>query len=225
MTGTGPGPTAPFRIRTVGLTACLVEVPTSAQVAPLYRYLTAAHRRGDLPGVVDLVPGARTVLLDGLPAGPGRAALAHLLADRAPEDTTDAAAAADAAETRLVTVPVRYDGPDLAEVARLSGLDVNEVITLHTWAPMTVDFCGFAPGFAYIGGLPEPLRLPRLDTPRTAVPAGSVAIAEGYTGIYPRRSPGGWRILGHTTIELWNTDWPQPALLSPGTRVQLVAIP
>ena len=207
-------------IHPVGLFACLVEVADPAWLSPLHRQLATAQRRGELPGVVDLVPGARTVLLDGLPAQTGPALLARLLAGWTPEET-----AAEAAGTGTVEVPVRYDGPDLAEVARVIGTSPDGVVALHTGALMTVDFCGFAPGFAYLSGLPERLRVPRLPVPRTAVPAGAVAVAESYTGIYPRSSPGGWRILGHTDVPLWDVDRPEPALLTPGTRVRLVAVP
>ena len=206
-------------IHPVGLSACLVEVADPAWLPPLHRHLAVAHRQGELPDVVDLVPGARTVLLDGLPADTGPALLTRLLAGWTPADTATSVAGAE-----TIDVPVRYDGPDLTEVARLVGIGTDEVVSLHTGTLMTVDFCGFAPGFAYLSGLPEQLRVSRLPAPRTAVPAGAVAIAESYTGIYPRSSPGGWRILGHTDLPLWDADRPEPALLTPGTRVRLVAV-
>jgi KipI family sensor histidine kinase inhibitor len=210
--------TGELRIRPVGRSACLLEVPP-AWVGGLADYLRDHHQRGALPGVVDVVPGAATVLLDGA----GTAALTPVLERLLADWSGDAHGSAGAAE--LVEIPVTYDGPDLADVARQAGCGEADVVALHTRAPMTVAFCGFAPGFAYIAGLPVPLRLPRLPTPREAVPAGSVAIAEEYTGIYPRTSPGGWRILGRTTADLWNLDRDPPALLSPGTRVRFVPVP
>jgi KipI family sensor histidine kinase inhibitor len=210
--------TAEVRVRPAGLSACLLDVPPSA-VGGLAEYLRGCHDRGMLAGVVDVVPGASTVLLDGAGAADLAPVLGPLLAGwfgGAPDSTRPA---------ELVEIPVTYDGPDLADVARQAGLSEADVVALHTRAPMTVAFCGFAPGFAYIADLPVPLRMPRLATPRTAVPAGSVAVAEEYTGIYPRTSPGGWRILGHTAAELWNLDREPPALLSPGTRVQFFVAP
>lgn len=207
-----------LRIRPVGRSACLLEVPP-AWVGALADHLRDCHQRGALPGVVDVVPGAATVLLDGA----GTAALTPVLEPLLAAWSGDAHGSAGA--TELVEIPVTYDGPDLADVARQAGCGAADVVALHTREPMTVAFCGFAPGFAYIAGLPVPLRMPRLSNPREAVPAGSVAIAEEYTGIYPRTSPGGWRILGHTTAELWNLDRDPPALLSPGTRVRFVAVP
>jgi KipI family sensor histidine kinase inhibitor len=208
-----------FRMRPVGVSAYLVEAPAAELVPSLHRHLAAGRRSGDLPGVVDLVPGAQTVLIDAKPGELDPAALMRFLSAWA----DDGAAAETPA--RAVELPVSYDGPDLAEVAQLTGLSAEAVVALHTGTEMTVAFCGFAPGFAYIGGLPEILRLPRLAVPRPAVPAGAVAIAEAYTGIYPRPSPGGWRILGRTPVELWNIDWETPALLTPGTRVRFTAAP
>ncbi|HWG98218.1 MAG TPA: allophanate hydrolase subunit 1, partial [Pilimelia sp.] len=223
--GGAPGPEAHaaappgVRLRRVGLAGWLVEVPADASPAALHSFLVARRAAGELPGVVDLVPGARTVLVDARPPGPARSALAALLA------RWDPARGADGPPPRSVTVPVRYDGADLADVARLTGLTEREVVALHSGADATVAFCGFAPGFAYLAGLPAALRVPRLATPRAAVPAGAVAVAEEYTGIYPRPSPGGWRILGRTAVRLWDPRRAEPALLTPGTRVRFVPEP
>jgi KipI family sensor histidine kinase inhibitor len=119
-----------------------------------------------------------------------------------------------------VEIPVTYDGPDLAEVARLTGLPADEVVRRHAAAEYVVAFSGFAPGFGYLTGLPAELRVPRRDSPRTAVPAGSVAVAGEFTGVYPRRSPGGWQLLGRTDAVLWDPERDPPALLVPGTRVR-----
>lgn len=212
MTADPPRGQSDLLLRPAGRSACLIEVPAGSAAA-LAEHLRASH----LPGVVDVVPGARTVLLDGSALDRLLPALRPVLASwQRPGPGATAPA-------EVVEIPVIYDGPDLAEVARECGLDEATVIGLHTRAPMRVAFCGFAPGFAYIDELPAVLRLPRLSTPRTSVPAGSVAIAEQYTGVYPQPSPGGWRLLGRTTAELWNLDRPQPALLRPGLHVRFTS--
>lgn len=124
----------------------------------------------------------------------------------------------------LVTIDVTYDGPDLADVAQACALTADQVVQLHTAAEFVVAFCGFAPGFAYLAGLPAKLALPRRDTPRTAVPAGSVAIAAKYSAVYPHRSPGGWHLLGSTGTTLFDPDATRPALLTPGTRVRFRSV-
>jgi len=126
-------------------------------------------------------------------------------------------------EGRVITIPVRYDGPDLEEAARSLGLSADELVRRHTAQPWRVLMIGFAPGFPYIGPLPPALSLPRRATPRPAVPAGSVAIAAGFTGIYPARLPGGWHLIGQTDVVLFDPQRIPPALLSAGDRVQFVA--
>ena len=122
----------------------------------------------------------------------------------------------------LVEIPVRYDGPDLGEVAGLTGLSQSEVVRRHSACTYQVAFTGFAPGFAYLVGGDPALDVPRRDTPRTVVPAGSLAIAGGFTGIYPKDSPGGWRLIGSTPLEMFDLDRTPAALLQPGFRVRLV---
>ena len=123
---------------------------------------------------------------------------------------------------RHIEIPVTYDGMDLAEVAKFTGLSQARIVELHASAEFTVAFCGFAPGFAYLTGLPAELHVPRLATPRTSVPAGSVAIAAEFAGVYPRTSPGGWRILGTTDVTLFDETQTPPALLTPGDRVRFI---
>jgi KipI family sensor histidine kinase inhibitor len=123
-----------------------------------------------------------------------------------------------------IEISVRYDGEDLAEVAESIGGTVEEVVRLHSEAEYTVAFCGFSPGFAYLAGLPERLHLPRRDTPRVRVPAGSVAIAAHYSAIYPSPSPGGWHLLGCTEDVVWDVHEHPPTRLRPGTRVRFVGI-
>ena len=172
----------------------------------------------DLP-VTDLVPGARTLLVRlGRPADyrPAWLRLESLLAESLPP-------APVAAAGQTVTIRVHYDGPDLEQVAALTGLDTAEVVAAHTGMPWRVAFGGFAPGFAYLDAGDPRLVVPRLDTPRTAVPPGAVALADGYSGIYPRSSPGGWQLIGRTSVTLWDPDAEPPALLRPGWWVRFVA--
>jgi KipI family sensor histidine kinase inhibitor len=164
----------------------------------------------DEPGVLDAVAGACTVLAI---VAPGTAASVRAAFERGV--TTDAGR-----ELPTARVPVVYDGDDLAEVAAEVGLTPDDVVAMHSDSDYVVRFCGFSPGFAYLDGLPEQLHVPRHPEPRTSVPAGAVGIAGEFTGIYPRRSPGGWRLIGRTDLTLWDVTRPQPALLVPGTRIR-----
>ena len=119
-----------------------------------------------------------------------------------------------------VEIPVVYDGADLAELAHVAGLTIDEVVGLHSSANYTVAFCGFTAGFAYLRGLPSALQLPRRDSPRTRVPAGAVAVASGYCAVYPRASPGGWNLIGNTSVTLFDSSADSPALLRPGDLVR-----
>ncbi|MBB5118282.1 allophanate hydrolase [Streptomyces eurocidicus] len=194
----------------VGRHALLVELDTAEQAQALHAELLRRRAAGELPPVREIVPAARTVLLDGLD-DPG--ALAADLAGRpVPPLAT--------ADGEPLVLPVRYDGPDLAEVAALWGVAEDEVARIHSGLEFRVAFCGFAPGFGYLTGLPERLRVPRRATPRTAVPAGSVGLAGPYTGVYPRSSPGGWQLIGRTDAVLWDAGRQPAALLAPGTRVR-----
>lgn len=167
-----------------------------------------------IAGVVDVVPAARTVLVACTDAEALAAAIVRF------GDVTGLTDAPGGAGT--VEVPVTYDGADLDGVAASTGLSVAEVIAAHSGAEYQVAFCGFAPGFAYLRGLPEVLHVPRRPTPRTVVPAGSVGIAAEYSAVYPTASPGGWNLLGSTRTIMFDPDRSPPALLSPGTRVRFV---
>jgi KipI family sensor histidine kinase inhibitor len=193
-------------VRPVGWGAKLVELGSAGEVRAAYRRLVG------LPGLTEVVPAARTVLIEGDPL-PDADELAALLADLDEEPPADGPA---------IELPVTYDGPDLDEVAELTGLTTAEVARRHAGADYVVAFCGFAPGFGYLTGLPPELHLPRRRTPRTAVEPGSVGIAGEYAGVYPRRSPGGWHLLGRTDAALWDPDRDPPALLAPGTRVRFL---
>ena len=161
---------------------------------------------------LDPVLGAQTVLVRG-----SSAELRAAIAARKPEQSVATIAADE------VVLTVTYDGPDLAEVAELTGLDEGEVVAAHTEKAWTVGFCGFAPGFAYLTGGDPRLYVPRRATPRANVPAGSVGLAGDFSGVYPRSSPGGWQLIGRTDADLFDVDRNPPALLQPGMRVRFEA--
>lgn len=191
-------------IRPVGTAALLVEVADAVEAAALAGWARSTGIAAD-----EIVPGARTVLFDGVADPDGvAAAMEQWSPDAVP------------APGRLVEVPVVYDGVDLERVAELWRTDVQGVVARHTGLELTSAFCGFAPGFAYLAGLPAELHVPRLGTPRPRVPAGSVAIAGEWCGVYPTASPGGWLLLGTTDVTLWDPRAEPPALLAPGTRVR-----
>ena len=182
---------------------------------------TDALRAAALPGVVDIVPASRTVLVKL--AGPRYQGVTHQRLRRLPVSSDVVAVDHQGQPATDVLIDVIYDGQDLAEVASHTGLTTTQVINAHTATRWRVGFSGFAPGFAYlIGGDPR-LRVPRKSEPRTSVPAGSVALAGEFSAIYPRQSPGGWQIIGHTDAVLWDIDRPNPALLTQGRWVQFRA--
>lgn len=188
--------------------AVLAEVADAAAVAGLVAGL------GHLPhGVRECVPAARTVLVTFDPAVTTRGAVEAWVRSAA----THPPAVDDA---RTVTLTVDYAGDDLAETAALLGVSAERLVGDHLAARWTVAFTGFAPGFGYLTSPDWPHRVPRLSSPRTAVPAGSVALADAYCGAYPRSTPGGWRLIGTTDAVLFDLDRAEPALLAPGTRVR-----
>ena len=174
----------------------------------------AGLRAAQLEGVVDLVPAARTVLVVVDPAVLSLTALRAAIADL----RAVAPVAAGAGEVR--TIDVRYDGPDLVEVAQRTGLSTDEVVRRHSAPTYRSAFCGFAPGFAYLTGLDPVLHLPRRSTPRPRVPRGSVAVAAEYCGVYPNDMPGGWHLLGSTDAVLFDLGRAEPAMLAAGTAVR-----
>jgi KipI family sensor histidine kinase inhibitor len=196
-----------------GDAAVLFEVDTLDDAVAL----AAAVRAAALPEVLDVVPAARTVLVV---TGPG----ADLGALRR---TVSALPPAEAAATRAagpVEIPVVYDGPDLDEIAVRTGLSPREVVAAHTGSQWRVAFAGFAPGFAYLVDGDPRLRVPRRDEPRTRVPAGAVGLADEFSAVYPRSTPGGWQLLGRTDVPMWDIDRDPPALLAPGDRVRFVQV-
>lgn len=202
----------PGRLLEYGPLAVLAEYRTLDEVMAAAAHVREAVAAGRLPGVVDVVPAARTVLVRH-DAALDRGLLAGVLADVSPVDPHDAP---------LVEIPVRYDGEDLAGVAAACGLTIAEVVELHATPEYTAAFCGFVPGFAYLIGLDPRLHLPRRATPRTRVPAGAVAIAADQTAVYPSATPGGWHLLGTTDTVMWDEYRDPPALVAPGSRVRFV---
>ncbi|WP_306213521.1 5-oxoprolinase subunit B family protein [Actinoplanes sp. RD1] len=195
-----------------GREAVLAEVDDLDAALALY----AALREASLPGVVDLVPAARTVLirLDPSVTSPReiRVAVSAL-----------SVGSADPRQGAVVEIPVVYDGPDLADVAGHLGISPADVIARHTGAAWTVAFGGFAPGFGYLTG--GDFDVPRRTSPRTRIPAGSVGLAGRFSGVYPHDSPGGWQLIGSTSATMWDLDRAEPALLVPGARVIFKAVP
>ena len=200
-----------MRLLPSGTTALLVELDDLQQVQGLHDALTEAPP----PGVVDVVPAARTVLLVVDPAVTTLAALAQALR-RTPLRT------GRQERGELVEVPVVYDGVDLTDAADLLGWDASELVRRHTGAEWSVAFCGFAPGFGYLVSPDWPVDVPRRSSPRTAVPAGSIALAGQFSGVYPRESPGGWRLVGRTSLAVFDLSRDPAALLRPGVRVRFV---
>jgi KipI family sensor histidine kinase inhibitor len=204
------------RVLPAGDRGLLVEVDDLDTVLALADRLRAA----DLAGVQDIVPASRTVLVR---TGPGRdlSRLGSEILDLACDLAVDAATDATAA---ILDVLVRYDGPDLDEVAAHTGLTRADVVAAHTGQPWHAAFAGFAPGFCYLTCGDPRLDVPRRPESRTSVPAGSVALAGGFSAVYPRESPGGWQLIGTTDAVWWDVDRQPPALISGGAWVRFVDV-
>jgi KipI family sensor histidine kinase inhibitor len=182
--------------------------------------LAAAIQAQRLDGVLDVVPAARTVLVLAQPGTSLDSLVVHVTSLSSASLRESVATEAEAVEIAVV-----YDGPDLTEVAQLTGLEEDEVVAAHTGTPWRIAFGGFAPGFAYLTGGDPRLSVPRRDEPRTTVPAGAVGLAGEYSGVYPRSSPGGWQLIGRTDAVLWDAERDPPALLAPGGTVRFRATP
>jgi KipI family sensor histidine kinase inhibitor len=195
--------------------ALMVQCGSTAEVLAWANVLRGAA----WPGVIDIVPAARTVLvkLDG-PRYQG------IIRQRLRKMRVTGDEAAPTDRSADVVIDVVYDGPDLAEVASHTGLTTAQVINAHIATPWRVGFAGSVPGFAYLVDGGPRLRVPRRSDPRTSVPAGSVGLAGEFSAIYPRRSPGGWQLIGHTDAVLWDIERPDPALLTQGMWVQFRAV-
>jgi KipI family sensor histidine kinase inhibitor len=192
-------------LKAYGDTALLLDCESLDEAQ---RWFAALH------GDAEAVLGARSVLLRGEPS-----ALRSLVDRTTPADLT---AALDGPE---IEIPVVYDGADLDDVSRHTGLSADEVVGAHTGTRWTVAFGGFAPGFSYLVGGDPRLHVPRRDSPRGRVPAGSVGLAGEFSGIYPRESPGGWQLIGRTDLSMWDTSREEPALLTAGMMIRFVVAP
>ncbi|MBO1268007.1 5-oxoprolinase/urea amidolyase family protein [Arthrobacter cavernae] len=199
-------------VRPVGTRAVLAELDGLQDVLTLQAMLFESP----LPGQVDVLAAAETVMVVGESAEATRTIGSLLLELELTGPVEN--------DGGLVVIDTVYDGDDLADVAELTGLGVDGVIAAHTGQIWTVAFAGFAPGFGYMVGENDALEVPRRSSPRTAVPAGSVALGGQYSAVYPRRSPGGWQLIGRTGARMWDLDRPRPALVRPGNRVQFRAV-
>ncbi|WP_114907717.1 5-oxoprolinase subunit B family protein [Ornithinimicrobium murale] len=198
-----------MRILPSGTRALLLEFDSLEEVLRHY----AALRDSDL-SVLDVVPAGRTILVIG-DRDTDLNSLAGQLRTIEPGEHRGPVGAP-------VEVPVRYDGADLAETADLLGCSAQELVRRHLEEQWTVAFCGFAPGFGYLAGSTFDWDTPRRESPRTRVPAGSLALAGEFTGVYPRESPGGWQLIGHALVDVFDLDREPAALLAPGTAVRFV---
>ena len=194
----------------------------STEINGKVRSLTDALEQGSVPGVFDFLPTYRSVLVyyDPLAATSDevQTGIERLLED---------AEEADTGARHVVHIPTLYGGdmgPDIGFVAQHNGIDEREVIRIHSGSDYLVYMMGFSPGFAYLGGLDERLATPRLQSPRTEIPAGAVGIAETQTGVYPVASPGGWQLIGRTPLKLFDPARERPVLLSAGDYVRFVPI-
>ena len=231
---TTPAPSVSVTVLPAGEDALLLEVAGLEEVLALEDALRRVLARAGSPWsrVTDVVPAARTVLvvtrpgtdLPALGAAVLRVAESVRVGRGSGPGSVGGPGPGTAAGSHEVEVPVTYDGPDLVEVAALTGLSPAEVVAAHTGRTWRVAFGGFAPGFAYLVGGDPRLTVPRRDHPRPTVPAGAVGLAGEFSGVYPRASPGGWQLLGTTGLALWDVDRDPPALLTPGTTVRFVAI-
>ena len=189
-----------------GTRAVLLECADLAEVLSVQPLI-----KTQIGQITEIIPGARTLML-------------RLTEPLSPADRktllTLPGQAQSVADQESVVIEVDYSGPDLEEVSSLTGLSAEEVVAAHTGQLWTVAFCGFAPGFGYLHGEDERLRVPRRSTPRTKVPPGAVGLADEWSGIYPRSGPGGWQLIGRTDAPLWDLDRDPPALLQPGMQIR-----
>lgn len=203
-----------MRVLPSGSTALLVELDDLGQVLALYAALQA-----DRPaGVADIVPAARTILLVIDPAATSLSEVEATVRRTTPRSDVRT-------EGELVEIPVTYDGEDLEDAAHLLGCDADELVRRHTTDEWIVGFCGFAPGFGYLTSPTWRFDVPRRPSPRTRVPAGAVALAGEFSGVYPRASPGGWQLVGRTDIAVFDLSREPTALLRPGNRIRFVEAP
>jgi inhibitor of KinA len=202
----------------------VIDIGINTLVAQLFDYCNSYPFRG----FIEAVPAyaSLTVFYDVLQVRDAHPNIstAYAFAENYLIKSLKKLALTEATEPSLIEIPVIYDGEDLVFVAEHTQLSIEKVIQIHMQATYRVYMMGFLPGFAYLGGMDERIATPRKSTPRTIVPAGSVGIAGKQTGIYPLESPGGWQLIGRTSLELFNIDSPNPALLRAGDLVKFVRI-
>ena len=222
MTGAGPSPFPRLvPASDAALLAVLADEPSESATAAVLALREALAARPPR-GLVDLRPAYASLLVVFDPRATTHGEIERALRPLLPPPGLPLAPAG-----RTVEIPVCYEGgygPDLADVARGAGLSSAEAAALHAGAAYRVAFVGFSPGFAYLLGLPSSLATPRLPAPRLRVPAGSVGIAGGQTGLYPRATPGGWRLVGRTPASLFDPDRESASLLLPGDAVRFVPV-
>lgn len=209
-----------LKISPLGEAALLLESAPPATLAVQRRVWSVATQARRWPHVIDVVPGMNNLLLafDPLQAAPDELEARLRAAWHEPPDTSVAG--------QSIEIPVDYGGAvgiDLPDVARHTGLSPEAIVACHTAAEYIVYFLGFQPGFAYLGGMDPSLATPRRREPRLSVPAGAVGIGGEQTAIYPAASPGGWQLIGHTDVVLFDPERDPPTLLAPGDRVRFIA--
>lgn len=221
-------PVVARRVRPYGDRAVMVDVDDVDAALSWAAAVRSAVADGSLAGVVDVVPGMQSVLVIGdgvVPRDTMADAVTRVSAPRDPLTDDESAAGQVASETSAapeVRIPVRYDGPDLSDVAALTGMTEDAVVRAHTGSRWRVAFAGFMPGFGYLVGGDRRLTVSRRAESRPVVAAGSVGLAGEFSGVYPRSSPGGWQIIGHTDAVLWDVDRDPPAVFTPGVVVRFV---
>lgn len=212
----------PARIRQMGARALLLELGDEIDESLNAKVHTLARTLEQLPGVVEVIPAYASLLIESTPEHVNIQGLRESI-----ERIVDTIVSTPPSSSHVIEIPTRYGGefgPDLGFVALHNGVSTDDVIRLHTSRPYRVFMLGFAPGFAYLGSLPQGIAAPRLESPRVYVPAGSVGIAGRQTGIYPRASPGGWRLIGRTDVQVFDPSRNPPTLLQPGDYVHFKAI-
>ena len=194
----------------------------SPEISARVRALLLAIQKQNIPGVVELVPSYRSILAYYDPLQVSLPELEELL--RSLEESSEEATVTAPKVVELPTVYGGDYGPDLGHVAESNDLTSAEVIRIHSGTDYLIYMMGFAPGFPYLGGLSERIATPRLQTPRTSVPAGSVGIAERQTGVYPNAGPGGWQLIGRTPVRIFDPQREPPVLLEAGDYLRFVPV-
>ena len=201
------------KIRMCGEQAFLLDFDSVEEVIARHASIQGAN----IDGIIELVPAARTIFVEVDTQRYSLRSVIEAIEQAPPVELHKS-------DSPAIDIPMRYDGPDIPDVAMALGIDPDEVAGVHSGQEWVAAFTGFSPGFAYLVSTTPLPEVPRRPEPRTAVPTGAVAMAGAFTGIYPRPSPGGWQIIGHAEVDLWNMERPEPALITAGTRVRFVPL-